>query len=61
MKRWQYTLNVIPTNPEHFAASLSVLNECGSEGWEAVTALPLSGVTGIGKAVVLFRRESLES
>lgn len=61
MKRWQYALNMIPTNPEHFEASLSVLNACGNQGWEAVTAIPMAGVTGIGKAVVLFRRESRDS
>ena len=57
MKMWQYSLSVITINPEHFPASELTLNELGKEGWEAVTALPMSGVTGMGKAVVLCRRE----
>lgn len=57
MKKWQYALNVILTTPEQFPASEAALNELGRDGWEAVTALPLSGVTGMGKAAVLFRRE----
>ena len=57
MKQWQYSLHVLVTNPEKFLASESELNARGNEGWEAVTVIPMSGVTGMGKAVVLFRRE----
>ncbi len=57
MKRWQYSLHMILTSPDQLLASESVLNERGNDGWEAVTAIPLSGVTGLGKTVVLFRRE----
>ena len=57
MKRWQYTLHVILTTPEQFLATESALNARGNEGWEAVTAIPMSGVTGLGKVAILFRRE----